>query len=250
MSKQKPNPAAEDQAELQTDDLSGHFDRKAIHRAMLLAKGNGAEAHRLLVAAGLTHTRKWLNDQLHKDRILKAIWVEAASGYSDHEAPATQLSPEDAQQIEAELLRRDAEFLDRVGTENVFGGSSDKALAFADFASRSFQLSVNMIYGISVKSAFDLRERAEWIEANVLLNEEETTHTAMDKNGQLVTWQGPKYSEEDKRNWQKEYTAIMETLRKFGDSATAAAEAKIKAYKLTRDKGAGGKSSRGKRAFN
>lgn len=243
MSKQKPNH--------ESSNLSGHFDRKAIHEAMLMAGGVQAEAHRILEKAGLTHTRKWLNDEIHKDRVLKAVWIDGSGQYSRHESPEAQLSPAKAREVESQRLQIEAEYMEQVGVESIFGEDSAEAMSFATFASKQFGTSVNMIYGISVKSAFDLRKRAEWIEANVLLNDETVTHHATDKEGNLITYDGPKYTEPEKLEWQKVHTDIMETLRKFGDSATNAAEAKIKAYKMSGKGGkGGGKSTRGKRDFN
>lgn len=232
------------------DNLSKHFDRKAIHNAMLMAKGSATQAHAILKQAGLTHTLQWFYRQLKSDRILKAVWVDGKGGYSDHEAPAST-TPVQARAIEQQLVESDAEFLKQHGADKVFGDDADLMLSFADFASREFQTTVNITYGISVVSAKNLHLRAQEIHKGILLNEDTVTAYEETEDGKLVEVSRPKYSEADKLEWQKEYTSIMDTLVKFSNSATAAANAKIAAFKAMspgNNKG-DAKSARGKRNF-
>ena len=232
------------------ESLSGHFDRKSIHEAIRMSNGSITEAHKLLESAGLTHTLKWLYEKINGDRVLKAVWVDGRASYSDHEAP-TSLSPKKIGEIEAELVKADADFIERNGADKVFGDDAEMMLSFSDFASKSFQTTINMTYGVGIVSVKNLYKRAEHINTSILLNEETETKREMNAEGELVEFRAPKYSQAEKLEWQKQYTAIMEAICKFNTGATAAANAKIAAYKLSMGSrtGAAEKSTRGKRKF-
>lgn len=247
MSKEKiPNPVGTD------DDLSEHLDVPGIHRLMMAARGNVTDAIRMLEDAGISRTRKWLYDCINKSHALKAVWADSRDGFSTHEAPSTAIVKPD-EQIEYELQQKQQRFVERTTTEAVFGDDTDLMLSFSDFASKSFQTGINMIYGSSVKSAMNIMQRAEWINAKILLNQETMTEVRIDSEGNPFDYTGPKYSEAEKLEWQKEYTKLNDSLAKFNSGATAAAEAKLKAMKLSMDrdpKGKGkGKSTRGGRDF-
>lgn len=230
------------------DDLSGHFDRHVLHRAMKMAEGSQAEAHRILVEAGCPHTRKWLNDQIHDDHVLKAYWIDGAGTYSKHEFPA-DLTPEQERTLQADIIKREEAFIRNNAVDQVFGEHTKEVIAFADFAQNAFSTTINIVHGVTVTNAINLHKRAEHIVESILLNDEEVEHIGTNRDGEIETYRGPKYTAADKLEWQKEWTSIMDTLRKFSDSANTAALARIKAQSMDdKDKGKG-KSGRGKRAF-
>ncbi|MFP4541947.1 MAG: hypothetical protein ACLFR7_09980 [Opitutales bacterium] len=231
-------------------------DRVVIHAAMKKCGGNIEQAHRLLKSNGMTsRDRKWLDRILHKDAALKAVWIDQTSEYSLIEMP-TQLAPEEESALQEQMVRREQEFVDAQNIDDVFGENAGEVISFARFAEQSFSKSINIVHGLSVKSAVDLAKRAEWIAENVLLNEDIVKKTHITDDGTKVEFDAPKYSEADKLDWQKEYTSIMAELRKFGEAGNQAALARIRAREVANRiddgdgrGGSGGKSARGKRAF-
>lgn len=227
-------------------------DRLVIHHALKKCGGNVAAAHRLLKdTCRLTKGSTWLDSTIRKDPALKAVWIDKSAQYSMVEMP-NQLTPEQEQALGDEMMRKEQAFIDARNFEDVFGSDAQEATMLARFAEESFSKSVNLIHGIVTKSSLSLAKRAEWIVEEVLLNEEEVQRKEV-SDGELVEFEGPKYTEAEKLEWQKEYTNIISELRKFGDSFNAAGLARLKAKELAMKMdaagGGNGKSKRGGRAY-
>jgi len=237
-------------------DNPPELDRQIVHHAMKKCGGNVAQAFDMLVESGMTEAtnRKWLDRLLRKDPALKAVWIDQTSSYSLIEMPS-QLSPEDELAINEEMMRREQEFIDAANMDDLFGEDAEEALSFARFSEESFSKSINIVHTLAVKDAFALHKRAEWIVDNVLLNEDMEDKVEITESGDKVEYRAPKYSENDKKEWQREHTTIMSEIRKFSEAANNAALARIKAKEIAMKigngdgKGDNGKSRRGNRKF-
>jgi hypothetical protein len=152
-----------------------------------------------------------------------------------------------ATQTEEALTLQDEENLSREGMSKA--GMSDDMIekfdGYAQFANHGFKKTVDATYGLMSKSGMRLDQRAEWIIDNVLQNDEEIVHQRWsEKDGQLITWTGPRYSDEEKLMWQKELTSIYEAIGKFGGIANQSALVRLKAIDAANGKNPDRRSNR------
>jgi hypothetical protein len=220
--------------------------------------GNVKAAFDLLKEHGLApgSDRKWLDRVLLKCPSLKTVWIDNTSSYSLIEAPGI-MSPKDQHALEIEMAGKEQDFIDARNIDELFGADAGEINKLAQFAEQSFSKSINITHATMVMSSHKLSKRAQWIEENVLQYIDDPDnlyeHTVVTEDGTVVKYEGPKYSEDDKLEWQKQYTTIMAELRKFAETGNNAALARIKAAEIAGKMGGGGgdgratKSTRGGR---
>lgn len=227
-------------------------DRVVVHQAMKKFGGNAKQAWSFLKENGYWHTAyQNFSRFLRKDGKLKAVWIDRTSEYSLIEMPP-ELTPEKQEELQMQMQQREQEYLDAQNLESVFGDDADMVNDFAVLAETSFSKSIDVVHGLAVKDAVELHKKALWIAENVLNNEDEVERKEV-SNGELVSFTGPKYTDNEKLEWFKAYLQTMGEVRKFAETSNQAGLARLQAkqiaLKMNGEGERGGKSGRGGRNF-
>jgi hypothetical protein len=211
-------------------------DFEVLRQVFSEVGGSKKKALQLLRQAGYKISDKKFSILVATDATLSAI----ANGekVTIQEAPPEPSIEDDnrpeppATQTEGALSLQESEGLSKEGMVKA-GFSGDmiqKFDGYAQFANHGFKKTVDATYGLSSKSSMTLDERADWIIAEILCNDEEIEHVRYhEKDGRLIKWMGPRFSDEDKLMWQKELTSIYEAIAKFGGIANQSAIVMLKA---------------------
>jgi hypothetical protein len=224
-----------------------------IHDLLTRLEGDRDAAVALLVDSGIEEmTRRKLDQVIKSHGALNATWnnsgpVSNVSAPTDQEVnEERQLAPFDASN--QFMITQAEKFNAAEGMANA-GVQPDKvqaALGFSEFARNSFAMTIDMIHGMMVVDAQVLHDRAAYIKEKILENTDMVNKTFQSKDGPVVK-QVPKFSEEDKLEWQKEYLGIMQEIRKFSETANNAALTRIKAQVAANEIGDGARASKPKR---
>ena len=135
---------------------------------------------------------------------------------------ATRTNPIDESLKMNEAINMQDEYIAGVGLEKcgIKPDTVSKMLSYAQFVGKSFTKMVDMTHGMMIVSAINLKERIDYIESEILLNNDIVMKDIVNKDGSVTRIRAPKYSDDAKLAWQKEYANLVDMLRKISDSST------------------------------
>jgi len=217
------------------------LSKDTLRQVLSETKGNRTEAAHILKQAGYSIDRNGVSRIVDSDPELTAKFpstnrpdgTEPPAAPSEAEVtvraepPAATMAPSDQVAIQDEALK------EQMRGANFTEDQIQRFGSYSDFIAHGFARTVDCTYGVMVKGVMQLEERANWIHENILCNEE--NEEAVDEHGNTVVI--PKYSNEDKLQWQKEYLSIMDQIGKYATVTNNAALIRVKAHAADAGKG-------------
>jgi len=205
------------------------IDRETLNKLLKEYDGKVSHVVHLLKGSPYECTAQEIIDFVREDFVLNPIWYDKIMGkrFKASDGPnlaeiATRTNPIDESRKMNEAINMQDEYIAGVGLEKcgLKPDTVSKMLSYAQFVGKSFTKMVDMTHGMMIVSAINLKERIDYIENEILLNNEIVTKDIVDKDGGVTRIKAPKYSDEAKLAWQKEYANLVDMLRKISDSAT------------------------------
>lgn len=135
----------------------------------------------------------------------------------------------------SEIIRRQDEYIASKGLEGVgFTGDDIREMeSMAQFVGHSFRKTVDITHGVMVTQLWKLHKRANEL-LEILNNEEETQRIHFTDKGAIVRYTGQRYTDQEKLEWQKEYTSIVDQIRRISDTTNSGAAIRMKAEMMVR----------------
>lgn len=205
------------------------IDRETLHKLLKEYGGVVSEIIKALRGTPFEMEAGDIFNFVKSDTVLYPIWWDRINGkriVAAESLPNTLLATrqdpfKEAKETE-EMVSAQDDYLAGVGLEKcgLRPDQIQKAVSFAQFAGKSFRKMTDMTHGMMLVSVLNLKERIDYIEQNILTNNNTVSRQVVDKQGGVTTVTVPEYSSEEKLMWQKEYTSLIGELRKISDSAT------------------------------
>lgn len=229
---------AEQEQDLEPDDTQIHLDEASLYRILKVSKGDRNFTLRLINEAGRRMSLCELDSAIERSSILRAYFGEGStlveeSGVDPESALLRLPSSTDSQLSGASMERVVAaqdEYLMARGLEGVGMSTDDirEMESMAQFVGHGFKKTVDMTHGIMVTQLWKLHKRADEIR-EILNNTEESERITVTEKGDVIRYNAPRFSDEEKLEWQKEYTNVVDQIRRISDSAHQGAAIRLKA---------------------
>lgn len=203
------------------------IDRETVHHLLLNNVGKLDLVTLALNQAGYDISQRQLSSFINKDRVLRAVWFDNQV-ISETEAPdetaivTRRHFKEEGRELDIQKIQEEYTTARGLADSGVPGEDIHQVLAVARLASESFSATVDMTHGIMITGALELKKRANHILIEILNNEEVVDKVVKLPDGSETVAELPKYSSEEKVFWQKEYTSIMDQLRRYAETANNA----------------------------
>lgn len=219
-----------------TQDEPFVIDEAVLYQVLKLSNGDRCAARTALARSGIEITSEQLDEAINDSSILKAYFgsnspVIHADGVNPEEALLRL--PDNAGVSEADMARivtvQDGYIAAR-GLEGVGFSSDDieEMESMAQFVGHGFKKTVDITHGVMVTQLWQLKKRADEIRA-ILNNTETVERVEVTDSGRVVRYEGARFSDQEKLEWQKEYTSIIDQVRRISDSANQGAAIRLKA---------------------
>lgn len=222
-------------------------DRDLIHRMMVAAKGSYTNVCDLWNNEGPDGRgkldRKKLAELVKEDEVLSMLWgdrmVDRTSPPSEADVIGSELAKlEQGKVSDTELAERNDQMITAKGLEALGYSSAQvkKMLAYHRFSSTSFNHTLNITHGMMIDVANKAREEAEHLSANVIHNSDvvpafdDNGKPIFDSNGKLVT--RPRYTIEQKLSAVREFSGLIDQIRRIQSDSFKAAEIRLRALEL------------------
>lgn len=212
-------------------------DEATLFRVLKVSDGNREQAVNLLNEAGVSISRKQLAWRIRESKILSAYFGDDSSIVDvqgiDGEAALMRLPSSDDELPEAsmnKIVEAQDNYLMARGLQGVGFDESDiqEMESMAQFVGHGFKKTVDMTHGIMVTQLWKLHKRADEIR-EILNNNEETERFEVTEKGEVIRYRAARFTDAEKLEWQKEYTNIVDQIRRISDSAHQGAAIRLKA---------------------
>lgn len=233
------------------------LDAQVIHSAMRKTGGSYPKAVQVLRALGWEDlTEHVLAKKVDEHSALKALWSRGKgseiTGVSTTEEPDNNFSlvkRGGSDEVDESIIAKLDERIALEGIESIVGKANvDRFEKLANFSSSAFYQSLEYTYGNAMVAQMELTERASQIK-EILNDETMIDKEVVNDDGSVTTYQDYKYPLDYKASLEKTLVEIYDLIRKFSDSATNAATARINAQKTINEtkKAQPPKAGRGRR---
>jgi hypothetical protein len=212
-------------------------DIESVRQVLMEVGGNFTEASKVFKDAGYEYDEQNIRALVKGDSILKHVF-DADAPTAESTLVRVKPAAEDKNPAQlAESQKRQADYLSLKMLRDS-GASENRIKRFmnlSDFIGWGFKRAVDYSYGVQMESLEELVERGKEIRAKL-------RDGASYKNSKGVSIP---YTEEQKMEWQKEWTTIMALVDKYSQSTNNAALIRVKALMIEGgNKGGGGTSKK------
>lgn len=205
-------------------------DRETVHECLKKCHGNLDEAVSVLKGAGVkVKDAKQLKAYIRADEVLSSVWTsdwvfdDETDGKLEIRKPITE-EAFDIRRIQLEQDYIAARGLESTGLD---GSEIKEMVAFSQFSAQSFAGTMDMLHGIMTVSAYQLKKMADKIQEDILDNDETIMRKHITPEGDILEYEGPKYTPEEKLMHLDRWIDIKDKLRRMAE--TAHNSAKIRA---------------------
>jgi len=213
------------------------IDAAMVHQALLRCNGRISEAAKLLGVGMLR-----LRNNIEKHRELRLIWEDTLIQAS--EPPAVEIAITTGMDMESpekrELAQQALSQMSEIsGINSMYRAGFTTAQikqfrSFSEFAGTSMKAIMQASHGSLAMTLMLIPERLKKIET-ILEDEAEIEHTVITKSGAPMVFMGPRYSNDIKVLYQREYRELLDLQRRITDTCNDTAALHLKAERRMAD---------------
>lgn len=229
-------------------DEEFRIDEAVLYKTLKLCQGDRAKAMAAFRQSGIQMSRCQLDEAIQASSILRAYFGEDSpivhSEGMDPESALLRLPDGTGEQRQvsdadmARIVKVQDEYIAARGLRGV--GFTDDDIqemeSMAQFVGHGFKKTIDLTHGVMVVQLWNLKKRADEIQG-ILNNTEERERVALTERGQIVRYTTARFTDQEKLEWQKELTNIVDQIRRIADSSNAGAALRLKAEMAARDIG-------------
>lgn len=225
------------------DDEPYQIDEATLFRVLKTSKGNRRLALAMIQESKAEWVMSDLEEAIEHSSILRAYFgssspLNEADGVDPENAllrlPDTNEEPDSI--AVSKVIDAQDNYLMARGLRGVGFSEDDiqEMESMAQFVGHGFKKTVDMTHGIMVSQLWKLHKRADEIR-EILNNNEEAERVEVTDRGQIVRYNTARFTDAEKLEWQKEYTNIIDQIRRISDSAHQGAAIRMKAELASRE---------------
>lgn len=217
------------------------IDEAVLYKTLKLSKGCRKTARVALDRAGIEITEKEISDAIKKSSILNAYFgsnspIVHDKGLDPEEALLRLPNDSVAEENLSKVVAIQDEYIAAKGLKGV--GFSDTDIqemeSMAQFVGHGFKKTIDLTHGVMVVQLWKLKKRADEIQ-EILNNDEQKERIHVSERGDIVRYVTDRFSDNEKLEWQKELTNIIDQIRRIADSSNNAAALRMKAEMAVRE---------------
>jgi len=219
------------------------IDRETAHHCLRETVGDIKEAHKIISEAGVMVSLKEFREYIRKDKILRIVWGNKWK-YDPEEADAIEIhKPIDDKALNIRRLHAEEDFIAARGLAETGMDDADvhSLIAMAQVAQTSMGLTVDATHTMMIEAINELRKEGLRIKTTILLNTEKVLRQTINKDGDLVEYQGDKFTPEEKADYTKVWMDIQDSIRKMAETAHKSVHVRALVAKIENEAGGGTK---------
>lgn len=218
------------------------IDRETAHHCLKETGGDVKEAHKIIAGAGVKVSLQEFRAYIKKDKILSVVWGSTWK-YDPEESPAIVIrQPIDDKALDRRRFNAEQDYIAARGFEGTGMEETDirTILSMAQVAQTSMGLTVDATHTMMIEAINELRKEGLRIRKEILLNTEKCKRHMINKDGELLEYEGDKYTAEEKADYTKAWMGIQDSIRKMAETAHKSVHVRALVMKIENDVDGGG----------
>lgn len=218
------------------------IDRETAHHCLRETMGNVRQAHEIIAKAGVKVSLSEFKTYLLKDKVLSIVWGNKWK-YDPEDADAIQIrQPIDDKALNIRRLIAEEDYIAARGLGETGMDESDvhTIIAMAQVAQTSLGMTVDATHTMMIEAINELRKEGLRIKTDILLNTEKCKRHLINKDGELLEYEGDKYTADEKAEYTKVWMSIQDEIRKMAETAHKSVKVRAEVAKMENEAGGGG----------